>query len=378
MVDFDLVLQIAETHLRELGLEVNCNIEFFPLTKRVLVPENVFGIYDSAEKTAYVRVGSVPRMVETIAHECAHHFLLHNSELGRELVGREIIIKMHEDGRISTEIGHRTLRLISSFVNEGFACFVGCYAIRRFAEVVRKHVAESEYGKDMLDVALSELASSFDGRGYDYYYGRLEFERIANIFGNLCAATAATASMNVKYSIPLDEVEEYYIKMRNAIYRKDYSEPSMHHHPRFYSPAPHFRLLTFSRILPNFVVVYDAKPDYFISLIEKYLGEDFLYKNVKKLSYPVSKLKLGYLIGKFLKGDYEAFHGYEIPDEVKVRIKYGLDVKAFCRNDSEIYAGYLISELEGASYAKAEEILRELNRLGISDYDKIWRRLPDL
>ncbi len=385
MNDLELSLLIAETHINELGLEIECNVEFFPNeSKRVLFPDNVSGVYIPAEKTAYVRRGSIPRMVETIAHESAHHFLLHNSELGKELIRHDIIIRMHDNGEILAEIdeNYRVLMLISRFVNEGFASFAGCYVLRRFADVVRSEMHEkTEYSRlDILKLneVLSELAFTFDGRSYDYYYGRLEFERIAGVFGRQSAVVAALASMNVKYSVLLDEVIEYYSKLRGMIYRgSELSEPVLNLHPEFYSRIPHFRLLTFSRILPKFVErVYDASPDYFLNQIERHLGREFFNTHVKKLSLPLSKIKLGYLTGKFLKTrNPEVFQGYEVPDEIRVRAQYGLDIKDYCRKDPEIYAGYLLSELEGASAVRAKEILRELIELGLQDGYDVMRRV---
>ncbi len=385
MNDLELSLLIAETHMKELGLEIECDVEFFPNeSKRVLFSSNVSGVYISAEKTAYVRKGSIPRMVETIAHESAHHFLLHNSELGKELIRHDVIIRMYENGEILAEIdeNYRVLMLISRFVNEGFASFVGCYVLRRFADVVRSGMHEkTEYSKlDILKLneVLSELAFTFDGRSYDYYYGRLEFERIAEVFGRQSAVVAALASMNVRYSVQLDEVIEYYSKLRGMIYRgPELSEPFMDLHPEFYSRIPHFRLLTFSRILPKFVErIYDVSPDYFLKLIERHLGREFFKADVDRLSLPLSKIRLGYLIGKFLKtGNLGVFQGYEIPDEIRVRAQYGLDVKGYCRKDPEIYAGYLLSELESASTVKAKEILRELVDLGLRDGYDMMRRV---
>ena len=387
MDKYDLCVAIADHHLRELGIERECDVEFFPSQeKRVLLPDNVFGIYVPAERTAYVRVTSLPRMVETLAHEAAHDFLLNNSSLGKDLVKRDILIRMYKNGEISAEVNeedYKILYSISRFVNEGFASFAGCYVLNRFSrEVMKEYELKERFGvedlKFLRDVFM-DVAAMYDGRPFDYYYGRLEFERISAVFGLKSTTLAALISMNVVYEVDFKELWEYYLQLRRKIYRKeDLSEPDLHLEPRFYMPVPHFRLLTFSRILPKVVdLIFDAKGEYFLRLIERTLGKEFLNPVVTKLPLPLSPLKLGYLLGEYERTkDPSVFRRFELPESLSIRLMYGgINVREVCKEHKEVYIGYLLSKLKRASRLRAKEILEELAYLGVRESYEVLRYL---
>ncbi|WP_456467817.1 hypothetical protein [Archaeoglobus sp.] len=86
MNHIDFCISVASAHLEELGVGIDCNIEFFPTEiKRSFLPENIMGMYVPAENTAYIRISSIPKMISTIAHEVAHDYLMKNSRIGKEL-----------------------------------------------------------------------------------------------------------------------------------------------------------------------------------------------------------------------------------------------------------------------------------------------------
>lgn len=369
----EFCMAVVENHLKELGIEINCNIEFFPSSNKIiLLPENIYGVYDSTERVAYIRETSLPRMIETLAHEVAHDFLLNNSRLGQELINHDILIKTRSDGNISTEIedNHRTLHTISKFVNEGFATFSGCYVLKRFVHEISN--CEYNFSKDemrhMLDIFLEAL-SMYDRRPFDYYYGRLEFERISTLFTSETVTTAALVSMNVTYNINLNEVLDYYKYMRKKIYsKKDLSEPDITLDLSFYETIPHFRILIMSRMLPKLAgPIIKIEKESFLKLIRQTLGEKFLEITVSELYYPLSPIRLGYLLGEYERTkDGLVFYSFRISEDLLIRLNYGeLKIYEVCKIDKNVYIGYLLSKLKNASNLRTKEILKKLALLNV-------------
>lgn len=377
----EMCIAIVDYHLKELGIKRECEVEFLPSDRKgVLLPDNVLGLYIPAERTAYVREVSLPSMAETLAHEVAHDFLLHNSEIGRILVEHDILIRMHRNGEISAEVQkdyYKTLYLISRFVNEGFASFAGCYVLNAFSKrVMSDYELEDSLergGLRFLQELFASVSAVYDNKPFDYYYGRLEFERISSIFGLENATLSAQISMNVKYDVEPEELLDYYLSLRREIYSgEDLSEPRLQLPLRFYVSVPHFRLLAISRLLPRALdAVYDKSGEYMVRLIERSFGREFLFPKIRELLLPISPVKLGYILGKYeVSGDASIFNRFDIPKPLLIRLKYGcLNLEEIFKESKEVYVGYLLSKLERASPWRAKEILKELLQMGVDVRD---------
>ena len=379
-MDIDFCISVVSAHLQELGMNIGCDIEFFPTeTKRSFLSENIAGMYVPAENTAYIRVSSIPRMVSTIAHEVAHDYLMKNSKVGRELISKDIMIRTLETGEIDVIVHskeYRALYTVSRFVNEGFATYVGFYVLKRFADVVSNDISAKEHitKNDLifLQNVLKDLAELYDGRQFDYYYGKMEFDRIESLFGLRCVKTAAIEAMNVEYDVDPEELIKYHEKIRKMVYsREDLSIPNLNFPLECYLTIPNFRIIAFSRILPNYVdAIFDASEEYFTALIERVFG-DFRHPVVSRLRYPVTKRGLGYLLGRYRKSrDPRIFYDYLIPDEIMARLKYELNVDELIKSDRGIYEGFLLYELENATVHRAREILEQLAYMGVVDQAK--------
>jgi hypothetical protein len=96
-------------------------------------------------------------MVNTVAHEVTHDFLMSNSTVGKELIKYHTTYKLLDTGEFQPENPHKTnmmLFMMSRYVNEGFATFIGDLVLQMFAEDYKNHVFSSDSIKkeDVLSV----------------------------------------------------------------------------------------------------------------------------------------------------------------------------------------------------------------------------------
>ena len=280
----DMCVEVVRIHLAELGIKLDCEIEFFPSKSvRDFLPSSVYGVYRGSDDTAYIRVSNIPKMIETLAHEAAHSFLLKNSILGRRLIDKDIIIKIYRDGSTSTEIRkeYAALHIVSKFVNEGFATFVGFYTLKRFADIVSGGLLSKLLTENTIDESnialileiLEDRLSTDKALEPEYYYGRLEFDIIARVFGLKNVGLAAINAMNVIYEVDMDLVLRYYNHIYGVIYRSaNLGNPDLDKLDKvYYLPIPHFRLLVYSRILPRYLDsgVFNVEREDFNKFIEE-------------------------------------------------------------------------------------------------------------
>ncbi|WP_456467818.1 hypothetical protein [Archaeoglobus sp.] len=299
--------------------------------------------------------------------------------MGRSLISRDIKIRTLDTGEIDVIVHtkeYKALYTVSRFVNEGFATYVGFYVLKRFANVVEENVSiKEQLTKNdliLLRNVLRDLAELHEGRQFDYYYGKMEFDRIESVFGLRCVKAAAVEAMNVRYDVDSEDLIKYYEDLRRLIYSEDdLSIPNLSLPLECYLTIPNFRILAFSRFLPNYVdAIFDASEEYFRMLLDRVFGV-FRDPVVRELRHPVTKRKFGYLLGRYRQmRDPRIFHNYIIPEELMARLEYGLSVEDLIKSDREIYEGFLLYELENATVMRAKEIIEQLAYMGVIEQAK--------
>lgn len=386
----EFCVNVARTHLEELGINMDCRVEFFrenvSLNGRVglLVGEGVLGLYKPSLKTCFVRLSSVPIMISTIAHEACHHFLLWNSLLGQRLVEHDIAYELYKHGKINALGGGREFRAlfeVSRFVNEGFATFAGHYVLERFASTMSsiklsQGMLKKEEVEELLQI-YRDMARNLDGRKPEYYYGRLEFERIAGIFGYRIPALAAVLAMNIDYRCDVSALAEYNSRAAEMALEGRLSDL------RALRTTPHLRLLAFSRYLPKLIrddIFPRNNGDYFLNVVKRCLGDDFVETVVTSLELPVSRIKMGYLLGEaYHQGSAAPLLRVALPEKDKLMYLAEMDtasfrkrVKSLAERDSELKAGFYLSALKRCrSMLELQEICSELALLGVEDAKKL-------
>lgn len=300
----ETAVNVARTHLQEIGVPLECKLHFFDDRNEVVyslggeapreklnVP-GIMGLYKPATGAGYVRLASLPEMASTVAHEAAHHHLLSRSPLGRVLKELDVIYEVYKEGhdlRMREVMGEvredrRRLFEISRVVNEGFAMWAGHRVLRRFVDVM-KGGAFREEGIDMnalknLIEGYEHLSDSLDGRHPQYYYGRLEFRRLEESFGPASVSVAAIMCMGVRY----DKSElPSILEAHNMLMWKD--RDLLHKNLEALRTSPNLRLIALSRLLPERVRQGDDisrldDPDYLLSAVKRYMGEGFLEEEV--------------------------------------------------------------------------------------------------
>ncbi len=221
--ELNLAVKIAKMHLAELNIPLDCNLHFYNNQNEVVlsrgdtVPRErlniggAMGLYKPASEAAYVKIGGLPEMISTIAHETAHHFLFSKSVLGKVVKDLDVIYEIHKEGsdmKVNTIIGdvndhNRMLFHISKVVHEGFATWTGHYVLRKFVDNIKNGLFDNgdidkNYLKHLVD-GYEYLSRDLDGRSPEYYYGRLEYRNIEGFFGPGCVPMAALVCMNVSY-----------------------------------------------------------------------------------------------------------------------------------------------------------------------------------
>ncbi len=298
----NMVAEIAELHLAEIGIPLDCDLHFFNDKNEVVlsrgdnIPKerinagNVMGIYKPGTHTAYVRVAPIPAMVSTIAHEVAHHFLTSQTTLGNFMKDMDAVYEVHKVGSnlaVETIIGdvrrdYGLLFRMSNVTHEGFASWVGHYVLKRFVETAKERIlSEAGNGVDvdalkMLIAGYDDLAQNLDNRAPEYYYGRLEYCGIEETFGCSCVPLAAQVSMNVEYDVAeLPQIWNVHGQLAGGdteVLARNFGS---------LKTSPNLRLLAISRLLPGMVRSGDdiSKFDdhnYMLNAIRRYLGDNFL------------------------------------------------------------------------------------------------------
>nr|WP_321416937.1 hypothetical protein [uncultured Methanomethylovorans sp.] len=300
----ELAASIAAFHLAELGIPLDCNVNFIndrnevvsslgdKMPRERINGSGFMGLYKPASQSAYVRLMGLPEMISTIAHETAHNFLTTRSNLGKFMKDLDCIYEIHKDGsdiKMDTIIGnvrqdYAVLFNVSKITHEGFASWVGHYVLRRFVDTLKQQTFENQSIDTMklnfLIEAYEHLSKDLDKRASEYYYGRLQYCNIEEFFGPSVVPIAAVYCMDVSYDVN----ELYNILELNQIFINQDAETMCKNLDalRF---SPDMRLAAVSKILPGVVHSHDDiskmdEPTYFVNAIRRFFGESFLEKDV--------------------------------------------------------------------------------------------------
>lgn len=379
----DQCVKIARMFLTALQIPIECDIQFY--TENSL---GILGRYDPGEKVAKVKYSTnIPQMVNTVAHEVTHDFLMSNSTVGKELIKYHTTYKLLNTGEFLPENPHRAntmLFMMSRYVNEGFATFIGDLVLQMFAEDYKNHVFSSDNVKkeDLLAVIrnFEELSNTSQSRTFDYYYGKMDFNRVASIFGIQNAIKTAFIAMDVRYECRLEDAYSYHEKMLSEIYDIPKNPGQFIDTPKlrvtapyFLMQSPHLRLIALSRLLPPH--------DDFEGVLRTF-DPEFLEGVVSKIEYPERYVKLGYILGEFGKTcDFSLISGVFLPPKIKNELifmaredKRLLDqrIRAFASSNPKILLGLKLSELAASRGLQTQNILQDLHNLGVEEaYDVI-------